>query len=156
MFMSSPIIPALRYKDAEAAITWLCDAFGFEEHAVYESEDGLILNAQLVFGESMIMLSDQRESEFDALQQTPADTNNICTQSCYVVVDDIEEHYHRACELGAEIVIELTDEDGPGAGYSCRDLEGHLWNFGSYDPSSAEPEADSKPTNSTPETSAIA
>ena len=29
------IIPSLRYRDAPAAIEWLCRAFGFEKHAVY-------------------------------------------------------------------------------------------------------------------------
>ena len=35
---------------------------------------------------------------------------------------------------GAEIVIEIRDEDYGGRHYSCRDPEGHVWNFGSYDP----------------------
>jgi uncharacterized glyoxalase superfamily protein PhnB len=28
----------------------------------------------------------------------------------------------------------LKTEDYGGRGYSCRDSEGHLWNFGTYDP----------------------
>ena len=28
----------------------------------------------------------------------------------------------------------LEDKDYGGRGYSCRDLEGHVWSFGSYDP----------------------
>src|SRR3546814_6749066 len=32
---TSTIIPCLRYRDALAAIDWLCRAFGFEKHAVY-------------------------------------------------------------------------------------------------------------------------
>ena len=51
------VIPTMRYRDAAAAIAWLCDAFGFERH-----------------------------------------------------------------------------EDYGGRGYSCRDPEGHLWNFGTFDP----------------------
>ena len=35
---------------------------------------------------------------------------------------------------GAEIVIEIKDEDYGGRGFSCRDPEGHLWNIGTYDP----------------------
>ncbi|MBW8811090.1 MAG: glyoxalase, partial [Lysobacter sp.] len=31
----STIIPSLRYRNAPAAIEWLCRAFGFEKHAVY-------------------------------------------------------------------------------------------------------------------------
>ena len=34
----------------------------------------------------------------------------------------------------AEIVMEIEDAGHGGRGYSCRDPEGHLWNFGSYDP----------------------
>jgi uncharacterized glyoxalase superfamily protein PhnB len=31
-------------------------------------------------------------------------------------------------------VLEIKNEDYGGRGFSCRDLEGHLWNFGTYDP----------------------
>ena len=35
---------------------------------------------------------------------------------------------------GAEIAIDIKDEEHGGRAYSCRDPEGHVWNFGSYDP----------------------
>jgi len=56
------IIPAFRYRDGHAAIDFLCRAFGFERHAVYEGPGGTIAHAQLVFGPSMIIarVSDQR------------------------------------------------------------------------------------------------
>ena len=28
----------------------------------------------------------------------------------------------------------IKDEDYGGRGYSCRDSEGHIWRFGTYDP----------------------
>jgi uncharacterized glyoxalase superfamily protein PhnB len=31
-------------------------------------------------------------------------------------------------------VLDIKDEDYGGRGFSCRDLEGHLWNIGTYDP----------------------
>ena len=40
----------------------------------------------------------------------------------------------RAKAAGAKIVHEIADASYDGRGYSCRDLEGHLWSFGSYDP----------------------
>lgn len=43
----STIIPGMRYRDAHAAIDWLCKAFGFEKHAVYEIEQGGVEHAQL-------------------------------------------------------------------------------------------------------------
>ncbi len=56
------------------------------------------------------------------------------TQSPYVVVPDADEVYQRAKGNGAEIVIDIKDEDYGGRGFSCRDPEGHLWNIGTYDP----------------------
>jgi uncharacterized glyoxalase superfamily protein PhnB len=35
---------------------------------------------------------------------------------------------------GAEIVLDIKDEDYGGRGYTCKDLEGHLWSFGTYNP----------------------
>jgi uncharacterized glyoxalase superfamily protein PhnB len=36
----STVIPAMRYRDANAAIEWLCKAFGFEKHLVVPGENG--------------------------------------------------------------------------------------------------------------------
>ena len=51
-----------------------------------------------------------------------------------LIVADADAHYLRAKQAGADIVIEIADQDHGGRLYSCRDPEGHLWNFGSYDP----------------------
>jgi uncharacterized glyoxalase superfamily protein PhnB len=51
-----------------------------------------------------------------------------------VIVPDADAHYERAKAAGAAIVYDIRDEDYGGRGYSCRDPEGHLWNFGTYDP----------------------
>jgi uncharacterized glyoxalase superfamily protein PhnB len=34
---SATIIPGMHYRDAAAAIEWLCDTFGFEKHAVHRA-----------------------------------------------------------------------------------------------------------------------
>jgi uncharacterized glyoxalase superfamily protein PhnB len=131
---AATVIPTLRYSDAAAAIAWLYEAFGFERHLVVPGEDGAVLHAQLVFGNGMVMLASARASEFDDLQKPPSALGGAVSQSPYIIVDDVDEHYARAVAAGAEIVIELKDEDYGGRDYSCRDLEGHVWNFGSYDP----------------------
>ena len=128
------MIPTLRYNDAAAAIAWLCEAFGFEKHLVVPGEDGTIAHAQLVFGNGMVMLGSACESEFDNLQKPPSTPGGVVTQSTYIIVDDADKHYAQAVAAGAEIVIAIKDEDYGGRVYSCRDPEGHVWNFGSYDP----------------------
>lgn len=129
------VIPTLRYRDARAAIDFLCEAFGFERHMVVEGEgDRDIAHAQLVYGDGMIMLGSAHDDEFGRLQKPPSSTTAVVTQSPYVVVDDLPAHYERARAAGAEVVIELRQEDYGGGIYACRDPEGHLWSFGDYDP----------------------
>lgn len=128
------IIPGMRYRDAPAAIEWLCRAFGFSRHLVVPDEDGGIAHAQLVLGNGMIMLGSYRdEGEYDQLVKLPEDAGGS-TQAAYVVIQDIEDHYRRAVDAGARVVYELAEQDYGGKLYSALDPEGHLWNFGSYDP----------------------
>lgn len=130
------VIPCLRYRDASAAIDWLCANFGFEKQLVVPNDDGTIAHAQLSFGNGMIMLGSvlEVETEFGRLMKQPDEIGGAETQSSYIVVSDADAVYARAKAAGAEIVIEIKDEDYGGRGFSCRDLEGHLWNFGTYDP----------------------
>ena len=130
----STVIPAMRYRDANAAIEWLCKAFGFERHLVVPGENGTVAHAQLSFGNGMIMLGSAREDEFGQRVKPPRETGGIGTQSAYVIVEDADAHYAQANAAGAEIVMEVEDQDYGGRLYACLDPEGHLWSFGTYDP----------------------
>jgi len=130
----STVIPCLRYRDAQSAIEWLCRAFGFEKHLVVPGEGGTISHAELSFGNGMIMLGSVKKSEFDQLMKQPDEIGGAETQTPYVIVADADALYARAKAAGAKIVLDIKDEDYGGRGFSCRDLEGRLWNFGTYDP----------------------
>jgi len=128
------VIPTFRYADAPRAIEWLCQAFGFERHLVVPGPDGGIAHAQLTCPGGMIMLGSTLDDDFGKLQRPPRELGGVCTQSAYVVVPEIDAHYARAKAAGAEIVFDIVDQDYGGRGYTCKDLEGQLWHFGSYDP----------------------
>ena len=128
------IIPSLRYRDALAAIDWLCAAFGFEKHAVY-ADGNVVQHAQLIFGNGMVMLgSTSKEGQWGGRFVQPEEIDGRETQCPCVIVVDCDAHYARAKAAGAVIVDDLKSTDYGGKGYSCRDLEGHLWWFGEYDP----------------------
>ena len=134
----STIIPSLRYHDALTAIDWLCGAFGFEKHAVYADGD-TVNHAQLTYGNGMIMLgSTSKAGEWSTRFVQPDEIDGRETQCPCVIVGDCDAHYARATAAGAVIVDELKSTDYGGKGYSCRDLEGHLWWFGEYDPWTAQ------------------
>jgi uncharacterized glyoxalase superfamily protein PhnB len=127
------IVPALQYRDAAAAIDWLCKAFGFTQRMVVPDEEGGIAHAELTFGNGMIMLGSRRENEFGRLLTEPQQAGAV-TQAVYLIVADADAHYARAKAAGAEILVELRTQDYGGRDYTCRDPEGHVWAFGTYDP----------------------
>lgn len=49
-------------------------------------------------------------------------------------MNDADAVYASAKAAGAKIAMDIKNEDYGGRGFSCLDLEGHLWNFGTYDP----------------------
>ncbi len=131
---SATIISAMRYRDAPKAIDFLCDAFGFSRHLVVPGEGGIIEHAQLTFGNGMIMLGSARGDDFGKTMTQPDTGTATNTQSCYIIVDDVDGHCKRARAAGAEITSEPEDQHYGGRLYSCRDPEGHVWSFGSYNP----------------------
>jgi uncharacterized glyoxalase superfamily protein PhnB len=129
------ITPSLRYKDAPAAIAWLEKAFGFQRHLVVTGDDPQdIVHAQLTYGNGMLMLGSARENAWDRLQATVAQAGGRATACLCVLVADADQHYQQAVAAGAEIVDPITDKEYGGRGYGCRDLEGNLWFFGTYNP----------------------
>lgn len=129
------VIPCLRYHDAPAMVEWLCSAFGFRKQLVVPGGDGKVAHAQLCYGNGMIMLgSAAMENEYGRHIAQPAEIGGRETQTVYVVVPDADLQYARARAGGAEMLIEIRDEDYGGRGFTCRDPEGHIWSFGTYDP----------------------
>jgi uncharacterized glyoxalase superfamily protein PhnB len=64
------IIPGLRYRNGQAAIDWLCKAFGFEARMVVPGEGGRIAHAELVLENGMIMVGDS-ETEYGRFVRAP-------------------------------------------------------------------------------------
>lgn len=128
------ILPTMKYRDAPAAIEWLCRAFGFEKHLVVPGKEGKIDHAQLTLGDAMIMLGSFRGADYEAKIRTPGDVGGFCTQSAYLLVDDPDAVYASAKAAGAEIFQQMQEPDYGGKFFACIDAEGQIWNVGSYDP----------------------
>jgi uncharacterized glyoxalase superfamily protein PhnB len=133
------LIPCLRYKDAPAAIEFLCQAFGFERHFVFadETQPSIIHHAQLTLDDNMIMLASADNGSDSARLygwKTPQEVGGITMCVC-AVIDDPDTHAERARQAGARIIREPQANRGyPGRAYDAADPEGNVWNFGSYDP----------------------
>jgi uncharacterized glyoxalase superfamily protein PhnB len=120
--------PALRYKDAEAALRFLTEAFGFEEALVVRGEEGdsrAVHHAELKWPlGGGVMFGSGTEDDHDIFPEGPV--------SIYVVTDEPDALLERATKAGAEIALPIKDEDYGSRGFTVRDPEGNLWTFGTY------------------------
>lgn len=132
--VQSSIMCGHRYRNAPAAIDWLCDVLGFQRHAVYQGPNGSIAHAQLTFGGGMIFLGSFTDSESQRLLKQPDEVGGAETRHVYLLVPDADEVYNRVKRSGAEVVLDIMDQSYGGRGFTCRDPEGHVWNIGTYDP----------------------
>lgn len=83
----------------------------------------------------MIMLGSVRGgSAYGDMLVQPDEIGGRQTQTIYLVVADADAVHARALDACAAIVIPLVDEDYGGRGFTCLDLEGHVWSVGTYDP----------------------
>jgi len=136
----STVIPALRYRDAHAAIEWLCSVIGFTRHAVHEGEGGVINHAELALGGGMIMLGSIKEDEQGKEDEqarrfkAPSELGGAETSSTYIVVPDGDAVYARAQAAGATIVRPLQQMEYGSREFTVNDPEGHSWSVGTYDP----------------------
>ena len=130
----STVMPTLRYKDALAAIEWLCKVFGFERHVVYEGANGTIDHAELSLGGGMIMLGSAKDDTYGRGFKNPNELGGIETRSSYIVLADADAVYARAQAAGATVVRPLKDTGYGSREFTIKDPEGNTWSAGTYDP----------------------
>jgi uncharacterized glyoxalase superfamily protein PhnB len=117
------IVPYLTYGDGHAAIRFLEAAFGLEVVQSHDGEDGALMHAEMRHGDGVVMLGTG-----EAGKGSPG---------LYLVVDDVDAHFARARDAGAE-VVHGPEETGFGSRrWRARDPEGHEWSFGTYRPDPA-------------------
>ncbi|MHA6202913.1 VOC family protein [Dyella soli] len=106
------IIPELAYRDLPLAVAWLCRTFGFRERLRIGEH-----RAQLVFMDASIVVTQQ-----DLATQPAA-------HAVMVHVPDIDSHYNRARDNGADIVRPPVDHPYGERQYAVVDIGGHRWIF---------------------------
>jgi uncharacterized glyoxalase superfamily protein PhnB len=126
--MAPSIYPVLRFTDADKARTFLAEAFGFREVSVHRDDQGTIVHATMAWQDDLFMFSGSKGA---------GDPFDLGASVIYVAVDDPDAHHDRAVHAGAELVMELTDQDYGSREYAARDPEGNVWCFGTYRPTAS-------------------
>jgi uncharacterized glyoxalase superfamily protein PhnB len=129
------VVPMIAYADAPTAIDWLARTFGFVERDRITATDGTISHAELDTGHGIVMLATPTPA-YEGPKQHQENCNQArkwfsvpwIVDGVLVYVDDVDSHFDRARQAGAQILSE--PEDGPPARrYRVEDIEGHRWMF---------------------------
>lgn len=107
------------------------DICGFERGLLKENEDGSIMHAEAHHGSSIIMFC------------APGMKNTVApgtTPSVYVSVKDVDGLHERAKAAGGELVKNPFNTDWGSRDFHMKDPEGRIWFFGTYIPSTKQPE----------------
>ena|SRR5688572_4896055 len=124
--MPQTITPYLLYRDGAAAIDYLTRTFGFEEVMRSQSPDGGVGHAELRIGDGHVYLG-----EPGAEYRNPSALGGV-TVLIHVYVDDVDAHFARAKEAGAEVEGEPEDRPYGDRSYRALDPEGHHWFFAQH------------------------
>jgi len=117
------VSPYLLYEDAEAAVEYLQESFGFELRLSQKGAAGRAHN-ELVLGDDGLVMLGQAGEGFSS----PRTLDAFPPSMIHVYVDDVEALHTRATDAGAEV----TDLEVSPAGdrrFTATDPEGQLWVF---------------------------
>ncbi len=118
--------PYLCVSDARAAIDFYVQAFGAKEKFRLTEPGGRIGHAELDFGGTILMLSD----EFPECGIRGASSIGATPVTIHLHVDDADEMIRKAAECGGTVEREPKDElHGERSGV-VRDPFGHRWLIG--------------------------
>jgi uncharacterized glyoxalase superfamily protein PhnB len=109
---SCTVIPVLAYDDVNAAVAWLCDAFGF---TVRWQAGGH--RAQLSVGDGAVVVAPRPAAG-------PRHVHEVMVR-----VEDVNLHCDRARARGVTVVAPATDYPYGERQYVAEDLDGHRWTF---------------------------
>jgi uncharacterized glyoxalase superfamily protein PhnB len=135
-FMNPPedmaqIVPYLYYADADRALRFMEDAFGFEiESVVRNPADDEVLTAKVRTGRGVILVGPGME----AFGTRPVPDPELVSAMIYVFVDDVDRHFERARAGGAVIREEPHSHFGGHRQYTASDPGGHRWTFAVPEP----------------------
>lgn len=131
------ISSSLYYRDAAAAIDWLCAAFGLRVRLRVEGEGGSIVHSELQYGDGVVMVGQEEAAgtapRFGQRLLSPLSAGGN-TQGVMVYVDNAEAHCAQARAHGATIVEPLSVHDygedhWADRSYGALDCDGHIWWF---------------------------
>jgi PhnB protein len=116
------LIPAIRMRNAAAAIEWYKKIFGATVRMDMRGQ-GKVMHAELMFGDSCLMLGD----EFPEWGALSPETVGGVASSQHLYVPNVDATFKRAVEAGATGVMPPQDMFYGDRSGKIKDPFGHEW-----------------------------
>jgi PhnB protein len=125
------VTPYLSIKGAAAAIDFYKKAFGAKELFRFPMPDGKIAHAEIIIGDSHIMLSDDGDvpdmPSFKSPQSTGKTTIGLC-----LYVEDVDTLAKQAVAGGAKELRAVKDQFYGDRSGTFEDPFGHIWTISTH------------------------
>jgi PhnB protein len=122
------VTPHIVVRDAARAAAWYADALGAEERGRIPVPGGKLMQVELWFGESQVMLADEFP-ELDVL--SPLAIGGTATV-LHLRIDDVDAVWERAVGAGAEVRQPLADAFWGERYGQITDPFGHRWGLAQH------------------------
>jgi len=101
------ITPALTIRDCARAIEFYKQAFGAKERGgIAKGPDGKVMHAELIIGDSVIMMADEFP-EFGTLSPQSVGGSSV---QLHIYLDNVDAAFDRAVKAGATVQTPLADQ----------------------------------------------
>jgi uncharacterized glyoxalase superfamily protein PhnB len=117
------ITPSLFVSGAERAIDFYKKAFGAEERMRFPAPDGTIMHAELLIGDSIVMLADEMPDQGGRGPKSIGGT----PVSFFVYRENVDAAWKQAVDAGATEIMPLADQFWGDRTGCLEDPFGHRW-----------------------------
>jgi PhnB protein len=122
------ITPYLTVRDAERAIKFYEQAFGAKNKGAMKGPDGKVMHAELIIGDSIIMLAD----EFPEFGTVSPQSIGGSGTGLHIYVEDVDSSFDRAVKAGATVEMPVADMFWGDRYGKLVDPFGHKWSIATH------------------------
>ena len=113
---------ALALRSADKAIEWYKEIFNAEEKMALKDQNGTIVHAELVIGDSVVMLAEENPQYNRSPLTLGGNTLNL-----FLYTPDVDDLVRRAVAKGAKIIMQIEDQFYGDRSGRIEDPFGYIW-----------------------------
>ena len=122
------LTPSITVRGAERAVEFYKKAFGAVERGVMKGPDGKVMHAELLIGDSILMLAD----EFPQFGSLSPQTIGGSGTGLHIYVEDVDAAFDRAIAAGGIVEMPLADMFWGDRYGKLIDPFGHKWSIATH------------------------